>query len=373
MNSFFSRRNVITIIIAVAIAAAVIVIAVWQKGRSFDNYDVEKSFSIDGASSQNFVSFSGGLMAYSRDGAQYYDSEGNTVWNESYNMQSPEVRISGKRLLIYDRGGSSLVIMSEKKEISLISTTHPIVQADVASNGISAVLTEEEDTGYINLYEVDGTAKASGQVHLSQTGYPMSIAISDDGTRLIMSLSVINSESLGTRINIYDFTQAGDQNKNNIIASFEYDDTVCPQTAFFTDGRAVAVTDGGAVLYTSGSNVKEKKKIKTDYETENVIISGEYFGLIHKSNGKNHVLDVFDENGKRTCERKLKSSFDRCAFLRDDLLIEKVENQIILIDVAGKTRFTYDFPDEVIAFEAAGNTREFFLVQQEGSQVIKLD
>ena len=57
MNSFFSRRNVITIIIAVAIAAAVIVIAVWQEGRSFDNYDVEKSFSIDGASSQKFVSF----------------------------------------------------------------------------------------------------------------------------------------------------------------------------------------------------------------------------------------------------------------------------------------------------------------------------
>ena len=373
MKSFFLRRNVIAIIIAVAIAAAVIAVAVWQKDRSFDNYDVEKSFSIDGASSQNFVSFSGGLMSYSRDGAQYYDSEGNTIWNESYNMQSPEVRISGKRLLIYDRGGSSLVIMSDKKEVSLISTTHPIVQADVASNGISAVLTEEEDTGYINLYESDGTAKASGQVHLSQTGYPMSIALSDDGTRLIMSLSVINSESLGTRINIYDFTEAGDQKKNNIIATFEYDDTVCPQTAFFTDGRAVAVTDGGAVIYTSGSNVKEKKKIKTDYETEKVIISGEYVGLVHTSESKSHVLDVYDENGKRTCERKLKSLYDRCDFLMDDLLIEKTENHIRLFDVTGKTRFRYDFPDEVIAFEAAGNTREYFLIQQESSQVIRLD
>ncbi|MGN0240538.1 MAG: DUF5711 family protein [Candidatus Weimeria sp.] len=373
MKSFFSRRNVITMIIAVAIAAAVIIIAVWQKDRFYDNYEVDKSFTIDGASSQNFVSFSGGLMAYSRDGAQYYDSEGNTVWNESYNMQSPEVKISGRRLLIYDRGGSSLVIMSDKKEVSIISTTHPIVQADVASNGISAVLTEEEDTGYINLYESDGSAKASGQVHLSQTGYPMSMAISDDGTRLIMSLSVINSESLGTRINIYDFTENGNQKKNNIIATFEYDDTVCPQTAFFTDGRAVAVTDGGAVVYTSGSKVREKKKIKTDYETEKVIISGEYFGLIHKSSGKSHVLDVYDENGKQTCECKLAASYDRCDFLKDDLLIEKTENQIRLIDVVGKTRFKYDFPDEVIAFEAAENTREYFLVQQESCQVIRLD
>ena len=373
MKLFFNRHSIIAVIIAAAVIAAVILAAVWQNDRAFNNYDVEKSFSIDGASSQNFVSFAGGLLAYSRDGAQYYDSEGNTVWNESYNMQSPEVRISGKRLLIYDRGGSSLVVMSEKKEITLVSTTHPIVRADVASNGVSAVLTEEEDTGYISIYGEDGTATANGQVHLSQTGYPMSIAISDDGTRLIMSLSVIGSESLGTRINVYDFSDTGDQKKDNIIATFDYDNTVCPQTAFFSDGEAVAVTDGGAVIYTSGTTIKEKKKIKADYETENVIISGKYFGLIHKSNSKNQVLDVYDENGKQTCERKLASDYDSCLFLRDDLLIEKTNNRIRLIDVTGKTRFSYDFPDEVIAFEAAGNTREYFLIQQESSQVIKID
>ncbi|MBQ1916499.1 MAG: hypothetical protein II177_03365 [Lachnospiraceae bacterium] len=372
MRSFFNKRSVITIIAAAVLIVAVIIAAVWQNARSFETYDVEDSFSIDGASAQNFVSFAGGLMAYSRDGAQYYDQEGNTVWNESYNMQSPEVLISGKRLLIYDKDGSTLVVMSDKKELSVISTTHTIVRADIASDGTSAVLTEEEDTGYINLYRENGTSMAGGQVHLSQTGYPMSIALSDNGTRLIMSLSVVKTESLATRINIYDFTDAGNQKKDNIIASFEYDDTVCPQTAFFTDGTAAAITDGGAILYTSGNEVKEKTKLKTKFTTESVIMSGEYFGLIHRAKGNRKELDVYDENGKQTCAKKLDASYDRCEFIRDDLLIAKTGEKVRLFDVKGKTKFSYDFPDAVIAFEAAGETRDYFLIQQETSQVIKL-
>ncbi|MQN02096.1 MAG: hypothetical protein DUD27_02900 [Lachnospiraceae bacterium] len=373
MNSFFNKRRVITLITAAVLVVAVIVIALWQNDRSYDSYDVEQSFSTNGASAQNFVSFADGLMAYSRDGAQLYDSDGRTLWNESYNMQNPEVRISGDRLLIYDRGGSTFVIMSPQKEISVISTTHPIVQADIASNGISAVLTEEEDTGYINIYKADGTSLADGQVHLSQTGYPMSIAMSDDGTRLIMSLSVIKTDSLATQINIYDFTDAGDQKKDNIIASFKYDDTVCPQTAFFSDGSAAALTDSGAVLYTSGNDVKEKKKIKTDFETESVIMSGGYFGLIHRTVKNDKVLEVYDDNGRKTCTEKLDASYKRCSFLRDDLLIEQTGEKIRLFDVRGKTKFSYTFPDEVIAFEAAGNERDYFLIQPENSQIIKLN
>lgn len=371
MKAFSNKRSIITIIVAAVLVAAVIILALWQRGRGYDTYDIEKSFPIDGASAQSFVSFAGGLVGYSRDGAQFYDGEGSTVWNESYNMQSPEVRVSGQRLLIYDRQGSTFVVMSDKKELSVISTTHEIVRADIASNGTAAVLTQEEDTGYISLYRENGTSLAGGQVHLSQTGYPMSIDLSDDGGRLIMSLAAIKSDSIATRINIYDFTDLGDQKKDNIIATFDYDDTVCPQTVFFSDGKAAAFTDKGAVIYSSGRNVRELTQVKAKEQTESVIMSGEYFGLIHRSGGRAVVM-VYDENGRCTAERKLMKSYNGCEFIRDDLLIEKSEEKIRLFDIKGKMRFSYDFPDEVIAMAAASDTREYYLIQAQTSRVIRL-
>lgn len=372
MKSFFNRRSTAVIVTAAVLAAVVVILAVWQRGRAYDTYDVERSFSISGASSQRFISFSGGLMSYSRDGAQYYDADGNTVWNDSFNMRSPVVQTSGKRVLIYDRQGNTIVVLSDKKELAVISTTHPIVMAAVASDGVSAVLTQEGDTGYISLYREDSTTLANGQVHLSQTGYPMSMALSEDGSRLIMSFSMVKQNALAARINVYDFTDQGNQKKDNVIATFDYDDTVIPETHFFSDGTAVAVTDSGARIYSSGTEVKETKAVKAGFQIEKVILSGDHFGLIHGTKDSGHAVSVYDERGEQSCTKKLPGTYDRCDFIRDDLLIEKAGNKVSFFDTDGKTRFSYSFPDEIIALEAAGEDREYFLIQQDTSQVIRI-
>lgn len=367
-----SRRTVVTIVIAVCIIAVVILAAIWQNRRTYDSYDIEKSFDIDGASKQRFMAFAGGLIAYTRDGAQYYDSDGLTVWNESYNMPDPVVEVCGKRLLVYDRQGSTVVVMSPEKELSVISTSHTIVRASIASDGTVAVLTQENDTGYINLYSEDGKSIAGGQVHLSQTGYPLSIALSQDGSRLIVSYAVAASDSLTTRINIYDFTSTGDRHKDNILASTEYTKTISPQTMFFADGRSAAFCDNGVRIFSSGNSIKEAAHISVNYEIESVMTGDGYFGLIHRNRKNARILTVYSEDGRKAYTVKLRSTYSDAQFVSDDHLMVQSGKRIEIYDTSGRKRFAYRFPDEVIAFLPAADNGEYFLVQADTSQVIRL-
>ncbi|MBQ1843581.1 MAG: hypothetical protein II133_03185 [Lachnospiraceae bacterium] len=367
-----SRRTIITIAIAAALVAVIVIAAVWSSVRSYDNYDIEDSFSIDGAQTLSFLPFAGGLLSYSRDGAQYYDSSGLTIWNESYNMQSPVVKTCDKRLIVYDRQGSSVVVMSETKELSVISTNHTIVMASVASDGTVAVLTQEGDTGYINLYSDDGKSVAGGQVHLSQTGYPMSLALSDDGQRLIVSFEYAASTRLSTRINIYDFSSAGDRKKDNIIASFEYEDTVCPQVEFFSDGRAYAFTDSGARIYSSGNTVKESTAVKVKYDISAVVSGDDGFGLIHRDADNRRILAVYSEDGKRIFSKKLRSSYESSSLIGNGQVMIKSGKCIEIFGKNGQERFSYRFPDEVEAFVPAEDPREFFLVQRDSTEIIRV-
>lgn len=368
----FSRRTIFIIIVATCLAVAVIVAAVWQGRRVYDTYDIDVSFSIDGAETQNFLPFDGGLVGYSRDGAQYYDSQGLTIWNESYNMQSPVVRTDDERLIVYDRQGSTIVVMSPEKELTIISTNHPIVTASVASNGNVAVLTQDSDTGYINLYGDDGSSLAGGQVHLEQTGYPMAIGLSHDGQRLVASFQYTSDSSLGARLNIYDFSSAGDRHKDNITATYTYDDTICPQVGFFSDGSAYAFTDSGVRLYSSASTPKELTEVKADYDIDSVVAGDSHFGLIHRDSDNRSILTVYSSNGKESYTKKLRKSYDSCVFTGTDLLIVKSGRMIEILDTTGRKRFGYRFPDEVIAFTEAGDSREYFLVQRDTSAIIRV-
>lgn len=368
----FSRRTIITIAVAIALVVVIIIAAVWNSTRSYDTYDIDKKFSIDGTKTLNFLPFAGGLLSYSRDGAQYYDSSGLTVWNESYNMQSPVVKTDGKRLIVYDRDGSSVVVMSETKELSVISTNHTIVMASVASDGTVAVLTQEGDTGYINLFSDDGTSLAGGQVHLSQTGYPMSLALSDDGSRLIVSFAYTDSTKLATRINIYDFTSAGDRKKDNIIADFEYRDTICPQVEFFSDGRAYAYTDSGVRIFSSGNSAKEDAKVSVKYDIDSVISGDSGFALIHRDSSNRKILTVYSEDGKKNFSMKLHKSYEKCSILENDQILVKSGRLIEIFGKNGHKRFSYRFPDDVVAFVPAEEQREFFLVQRDSTGIIRI-
>lgn len=339
----------------------------------FDSYDVVDHFTVSSASTLNYSEFNGGLVTYSQDGASYMDSKGEAVWNEAYDMQSPRVRIAKQRMLIYDTKGTTMKILSPEKEEGEIRTNLPIVRADVAANGTVAAMMQEGDTGYLNVYKANGSQLAQGQVHLAKTGYPLDLALSEDGKRLAVTMASVSKGTLSSTLNIYDFSETGEGKRDNVVGSFSYEDGLCPEVEFFEDGALVAYSNHKIHLIDASSEPKEVETVSVKPEIKSVMTGDTTFGIITDNEDNTaRYLQVFSETGKEKYKKKLDISYTQCRFLTNgEILITNGEN-LRVYNKLGGARFSYDFSDTIAAFLPTDGRQEYLLIREGKCERIRL-
>ncbi|MCR4868990.1 MAG: DUF5711 family protein [Lachnospiraceae bacterium] len=362
----------VLLVIPIAIFLAVMVKLSDRYGQ-FDSYEVVSHFDISKSSTLNYTEFNGGLVSYSQDGASYLDAEGVAVWNEAYDMQSPKVRMAGQRLLIYDTKGTTMKVLSPEKEEGEIQTNLPIVRADVAADGTVAAMMQEADTGYLNVYKANGTQIAQGQVHLSKSGYPMDLAISEDGKRLAVSMASVKKGVLSATINIYDFSEAGEGKRDNLLATFHYGDSLCPEIEFFADGSLVAYSNHKIHLIDASSEPKEEETIRVKQEIKSVMTGEQTLGFITDNEDSTaRYLHVYSQSGKEKYKKKLDVGYTQCRFLTDEEILITNKENLRVYNKLGGVRFSYDFTDGITAFLPTEGRQEYLLIYEDQCERIKI-
>ena len=356
---------------ALAIVITVSVLVYFGIFGQYDVYTVVSSTDLGGRDG-SFIEFEGALLSYSRDGATLSDYDGNLIWTETYDMQTPVAVVSEGELLIYDKTGNGLVVLTRAGEQGAISTTLPVVRADISDNGIVAVLMQDRDTGYINVYHSDGGLVASGQVHLENTGYPISLAISPDGQRLLVSMICVSEGTVAAQLSFYDFGELGEGQKDNIIASFNYVGGVFPEVGFFADGSAIAFGTKEVIIYSAGKKPETSHRFTTSAEIGSVFRSGKGFGLIQKAGEDKNTLTVYDSRGHARFEKTVRLDYNQVRFIsNDDILIANGE-QAILYNTHGIRRFHHTFSDGFVTLMPSGGLRDYILVEGKKCSRIKL-
>ncbi len=117
------------------------------------------------------------MIKYSKDGISCVDSENNLVWSQTYNMQDPVINVCQDSLAIADRNGTDVMIFNQTGMQGQVQTLLPIRQISVSQQGVLAVLLEDGDTSRVNLYAKDGSQIVESKFELSETGYPLRIAL----------------------------------------------------------------------------------------------------------------------------------------------------------------------------------------------------
>lgn len=97
--------------------------------------------------------FQGKILEYDNDGIVCHDTDDRLIWNQSYEMTTPELSVCEQYLAVYDRGGTFIYIMSERGLVKKIETATPIERVCVARQGTVAVLMKEDDVSYVRLYD----------------------------------------------------------------------------------------------------------------------------------------------------------------------------------------------------------------------------
>ena len=291
--------------------------------RVEDSYTVLESFEKSDTSGTQYLAFGSRMLKYSADGVSCVDGKGQTVWNCTFSMQSPIADICENSAVVADQQGTSVYIFDENGQKGQFETLLPIEKVKVARQGVvAAVLTEEEVT-WINFYDTTGGEIAKMRTTVKESGYPMDIALSPDGMKIMVSFLWPDQKGLKTRVAFYNFDSIGQTEENNQVNLLTYDGVVVPSVYFVDEQRAVILRNNGFSVCQGKEIPKEKGSV--DFEDEILTCFHEEgkIGFIFKSDKADYKykLKVYNLNGRCTMKKYLNMDYRKAKMMEGNILL----------------------------------------------------
>ena len=363
------RRIILATIILVIFAAYYL----YRAFATYEDYEVTATVERADAEQTEYVDFQENLLSYGRDGAFYTDYSGNLLWNATYEMSKPKVKICRERLLIYDKGGTKMIIQSMMGNEGNIATTLPIVDADVSAKGQVAVLMQDGNTGYVQLYASDGTKLASGELHTQNTGYPISIGLSSDGKKLLVSLINLNAGDVKSTLLFYDFGSAGAQKDDNIVGKYSYSNMIIPEVDFVAKDCAIAIGDGEIVVFGNGSTPSVKSEKFFSGQLKSVFHNDNYYGVV-KANGEDggNILEVYNMSGTHRFEKEIGASYTDVEFTKTNEVLLSDGQQVVIYSLLGVKKFDHTFAEGVRQIIPWESRQTYVLIKNDKMERIRL-
>lgn len=370
------RRNiVIGVLIALVLAAiAGVILYKYLDGRTYSSYTISTSYNRDDTETAQYKEYGSGYVRYSNDGITYIDRKNNSIWNETYSMQKPQVKECGDCIAVGDINGSSIYIFDKNGLKGTVDTSLAISQIEVGSQGVVVAVLEDNTANYINMYNTDGSKVYSIKTTLEGDGYPLDIGISDDATKLIASFVYVSGEEMKTNVVFYNFSEVGQNETERVVGGFNhYDNTIVADVEFANDTTAVAVGENVVSIY----NIKEypslSKEINIENSIENVFWSSKYIGLIldNSETGDLYKLVVYDLSGNKVTEKTFSTQYDEIKFDSDSILLCS-SNVWSVMNMNGKvlTTQTVELPIDTVL--TTGSRGSYVLINSKYIQNIRM-
>ena len=101
----------------------------------------------------------GRFFVYSNDGARALDGDGAVLWEASYQLDNPQLAYCEDVAAVADIGGNAVYVIAENGIPHNYQVNYPIIKHEVAKQGVTAVLLDNETEDFIQLYDINGTLR----------------------------------------------------------------------------------------------------------------------------------------------------------------------------------------------------------------------
>lgn len=338
IRRYKSRVAIVVTIIIVVILAAVYIVSRVIDNYDYSSYEITNSVNREDIESSKYIAFADGYVRYSNDGIAYYNKKGTAIWNQTYTMQKPQVKICGSIIAVGDINGSKIYIFDKNGNIGTVDTSLAISQIEVAKQGVVAAVLEDNDANYINLYKTDGTKIYTVKTSLAGDGYPLDISISPDAAKLVASYLYVSGETMKTNVVFYNFSEVGQNETERVVGGFNhYDSTIVADVNFIDENTVAAVGEDVVSIYSIKEYPKLVKEINIDNEIDRVLFGDKYIGLVLKNSesGDIYKLYVYNSDLNRVCEYPFSTQYDKMSFDGNSVVMSN-SSVISLINLKGK-------------------------------------
>ena len=367
------KRSVVkkTVITVVAIAAAVTAGGFYIEKRSYHTYKVVQTSEQEDIVSTNYVEMDGNILRYSPDGVSLVSDKMSTLWSETYQMQNPVADVNGTRAVIADKDGTTLEIYDKSGKTGSVTTSYSIVKAKVSKSGLVAAILDGGDDTWIDFYGTDGSLIAENQTKIDDPGYPLDIAVSEDGVIMMVTYQFVDGSDTTSYVAFYNFGDVGQNEDDRIVSGYKYEGVVVPQIQYLDNNRSVALKDNGFTIYHGSQIPKEVKTVKVDKEIVSTFYDENNIGLVFKSNGDSkYTMKVYNTSGKKKFERSFSIPYTNIRMSNGQVVMNN-SSQVCVITDQGAVRYNGTIDEGTINdFFKVGYNR-YMLILDTGIDLLK--
>ena len=248
------------------------------------------------------VNFDGHVLQYGPNGATCSDTNGRVKWSITYEMDQPIVSMSGDMAAIADYGGTSIYVMSVKKQLYTVNTSIPVHKVSVSECGEVAAILNDSTKSWIRLYSREGKEIAYFIRSMEENGFPMEVAVSPDGEKVCVSSLLMKDDSVVSNLSFYNFGKAGKKYDQHLVGYFEYTNEVFPYVRFMGNKACAAASDSRLVVFdTSGTEPQNSFNNMLTENLQGIFASEGRIGLLFTDLTRENLyhLDLFGRDGKK--------------------------------------------------------------------------
>lgn len=372
------RRHRLTIVyrvllVAAALGAALALVVVQAKRHIYTGYDTVSSVNREASSEATDVRLKTGILTYSKDGAHCTDAKGNVKWNQTYVIQDVRLAVSRDVAAIGSYNGREIYVQNAEKQLGTITTTMPIRNITVAETGRVTATLADTDVTWIKTYEPDGTNSYTGQAHMNDGGYPISVCLSPNGELLAVSYLYVDAGVVKTNVVFYNFGPVGENQSDYLVSAYSYSDLIVPKVQFMNNDTAFAVGDSRLMIYTGSQKPVTAGEYLYDDEIQSVFYSDKYVGLVFLSDQaeNKYRMDVYNTSAEKAGSYYFDVDYTDIFFEENDMVIyNEAECQIFTME--GVEKYRGNFSKSVRLMLPAGSSYKYYLVTDNTIDTIQL-
>ncbi len=351
-----SRRRFLVFLAVVLVLGALVAGAVYMMKRPYTGFSQNWRNSFTGENGvsesdyEDYEIFGDGFLKVTRDGATYIDSSGKTIWNQSYEMNSPYVSISGDYCAIADQGKTAIYIMNKTGTTGQAETNLPITKISVAGTGVTYALLEDSKASYITVFSKEGAAlDISIKSVLDGDGYPVDIAVSPDGTELIASFASIENGTIQNKVIFYNLSEIGQNaGSNRVVGGFtdDFSGHLAGRVHFSDDTHAQAFYDGGIAFFSTKvlTSPELSQKVEIEQTIQAITYADDYIGVItdnsdSETSADPYTLTVYRLNGQTVFSTPFQLNYTNFDIDQDRVLVYN-NTTLQLYDMSGTLKYS---------------------------------
>lgn len=334
---------------------------------TYDKVRVLNTTALEHENGEKYVEFSGDILKYSKDRVSLLNKKGKERWNFSYQMQNPVVSVNEKAAVIIDKGANDLVILQKQGVKGEIHTTLPLKKAEVSNQGIVSVILKGEPSEKIVCYDSKGNLLVEHNTFSTTTGYPLDMAISDDGYTLLVSYLFTGQGKVETKIAHYNFAE---KKENHVVLEEKYENVIAPSVFFLNNKTAVAVMDNQLHIYEEKEKPQKKATIKIKEQIENVFHDDEHIGVLLKGE-KNYLIKLFNENGKELLSETIEHEYKNIK-VKNGQVIMYDGKKCKIITKTGMRLFDGEVENDISNIITTFGVNKYLMISANGLEEIRL-